>query len=120
MVSIVLGLAPPRGWGVTVGFDLNTKNDAYASKKRMLVVGPTLMLDVPGFLNLSLLALEESNAPQGVSRYTYETHAAFEADGARRCRSPRCRCRSRATRCTSRPRAPTSSAAPRHRRRTST
>lgn len=70
-----------RGYGVTLGFDLNTKNDAYASKKRMLVAGPTLMLDVPGFLNLSLLALRESNAPRGVdSRYTYKTHAAAEAD----------------------------------------
>jgi len=70
-----------RGWGLTVGFDLNTKNDAYSSKKRMFVVGPTLMLDVPGFVNLSLLALQESNAPQGVpSRYTYDTHAAFEVD----------------------------------------
>jgi hypothetical protein len=69
-----------RGWGVTVGFDLNTKNDAYGSKKRMLVVGPTLMLDVPGFLNLSLLVLQESNAPQGVPRYTYDTHGAFEVD----------------------------------------
>jgi hypothetical protein len=69
-----------RGWGVTGGFDLNSKNDAYGSKKRMLVLGPTLMLDVPGFLNLSLLALFESNAPRGVDRYTYKTHAAFEAD----------------------------------------
>jgi hypothetical protein len=70
-----------RGYGVTLGFDLNTKNDAYGSKKRMLVAGPTLMLDVPGFLNLSLLALRESNAPNGVdSRYTYKTHGAAEAD----------------------------------------
>jgi hypothetical protein len=69
-----------RGAGLTLGFDVNTKNDAYASKKRMLVVGPTLMLDVPGFVNLSLLLLQESNAPQGVSRYTYKTHGAFEVD----------------------------------------
>jgi len=66
-----------RGIGLTGGFDWNTKNDnSYASKKRMLVVGPTLMMDVPGFLNISLLALFESNKPQGVSsRYTYDTHA---------------------------------------------
>jgi hypothetical protein len=69
-----------RGAGLTLGFDLNSKNDSYGSKKRMLVVGPTLMLDVPGFVNLSLLALQESNAPAGVSRYTYKTHAAFEVD----------------------------------------
>jgi hypothetical protein len=69
-----------RGVGGTFGFDWNTKNDfGYASKKRMLVVGPTLMIDVPGFLNLSLLALGESNAPLGISRYTYKTHPMLSA-----------------------------------------
>jgi hypothetical protein len=65
-----------RGLGGTVGFDWNTKNDVgYASKKRMLVGGPTVMFEVPGFLNLSLLLLHESNAPVGhPSRYTYKTH----------------------------------------------
>ena len=73
---------PVRGVGATLGFDYNTKTDAgYNSKKRMLVAGPTLMMDVPGFLNVSLLALWESNAPYntfsrtGVSRYSYDTHA---------------------------------------------
>jgi nucleoside-specific outer membrane channel protein Tsx len=67
--------------GFTAGFDYNTKTDAgYNSKKRMLVAGPTLMLDVPGFFNLSLLQLWESNAPfntfSGVStpRYSYDPH----------------------------------------------
>jgi hypothetical protein len=75
-----------RGSGITLGFDANTKADAgYNSKKRMLVVGPTLFMDVPGFLNVSLLALQESNAPyntfSGVStpRYTYDTHAMLTA-----------------------------------------
>lgn len=55
---------PVRGIGATAGFDLNTKNDAgYNSSKRMIVAGPTLMMNVPGFLNVSLLALWESNAP---------------------------------------------------------
>ncbi|PIT73577.1 outer envelope protein [Limnohabitans sp. JirII-29] len=70
-----------RGLGVTAGFDFNTKTDAgYNSKKEMFVVGPTLMLDVPGFLNVSLLALFESNSPfNGYSststpRYNYDTH----------------------------------------------
>ncbi|WP_374352696.1 hypothetical protein [Chitinimonas sp.] len=73
---------PIRGIGLTGGFDFNTKTDAgYNSKKRMWVAGPTAMLDVPGFLNISLLALWESNAPYnsftGVStpRYRYDTHA---------------------------------------------
>jgi nucleoside-specific outer membrane channel protein Tsx len=68
-----------RGLGVTAGFDFNTKTDVgYNSKKEMLVVGPTLMLDVPGFLNVSLLALAESNAPSTATlvakRYSYDTH----------------------------------------------
>jgi nucleoside-specific outer membrane channel protein Tsx len=72
---------PIRGWGVTGGFDWNTKNDpGYASKKRMLVLGPTLFMDVPGFLNVGVYLLDESNKPIGVpSRYTYKTHAMASA-----------------------------------------
>lgn len=72
---------PVKDVGITAGFDYNNKNDAgYNSKKQMLVAGPTLMMDVPGFLNVSLLALWESNAPcetftnTCVSRYKYDTH----------------------------------------------
>ncbi len=69
-----------RGLGVTVGFDWNTKNDFYSSRKRMFVAGPTVMLDVPGFLDISLLALDESNAPDGINgRYAYTVHAALSA-----------------------------------------
>jgi len=76
-----LKMGPIRGFGVTAGLDLNTKNDGYASKKRMGVVGPTLMMEVPGFLNLSALLFDESNAPQAIARrYHYKNHAAFEAD----------------------------------------
>jgi hypothetical protein len=49
---------------------VNTKNDAgYNSKKRMIVAGPTMMMDVPGFLNVSLLYLWESNAPTASSAH---------------------------------------------------
>lgn len=72
---------PVKGLGLTAGFDVNTKDDAgYNSKKRMIVAGPTLMMDVPGFLNVSLLALWESNAPYNgysnthVERYQYDVH----------------------------------------------
>ena len=77
-----------RGVGATVGFDWNTKNDVgYNSRKRMLVAGPTLMWDVPGFLTTSLLYLHESNAPSGAfppisnvrARYTYDGHAMLNA-----------------------------------------
>jgi nucleoside-specific outer membrane channel protein Tsx len=76
-----LKFGPVRGLGVTAGLDLNAKNDGYASKKRMYVVGPTLMFDVPGFANLSALLLKESNAPSFISsRYSYKTHGALELD----------------------------------------
>lgn len=72
---------PIRGWGLTGGFDWNTKNDAgYNSRKRMLVLGPTLSFDVPGFLNVGVHELWESNAPYddytqtGVARYHYRAH----------------------------------------------
>jgi nucleoside-specific outer membrane channel protein Tsx len=73
-------MGPVRGYGATAGFDLNSKNDSYGSKKRMLVIGPTVMLDVPGFLNISVLMLAESNAPNGIdNRYHYKNHAALDA-----------------------------------------
>lgn len=76
-----LAMGPIRGYGLTAGLDINSKNDAYASKKRMWVIGPTMMMEVPGFLNLSALMFDESNAPQAIAhRYHYKNHAAFEAD----------------------------------------
>lgn len=76
---------PVKGMGVTAGFDWNTKNDYYGSKKRMLVVGPTWMMDVKqGFFDVSLLLLDESNDPahinnaaNTVGRYHYKNHAAL-------------------------------------------
>lgn len=64
--------------GVTFGFDTNTKTDTgYNSKKDMFVVGPTLMLDVPGFLNISLLQAWESNAPSG---WNFQTNSTYSID----------------------------------------
>ena len=81
-----LAFGPVRGVGITAGFDVNTKDDAgYNSKKQMFVLGPTLNIDVPGFLNVSLLQLWESNAPystfsnSGVPRYSYKTHPMLTA-----------------------------------------
>jgi hypothetical protein len=77
-----------KGVGLVLGFDWNTKNDVgYNSRKRMLVAGPTLMWDVPGFLSTGLLLIRESNAPSGAfppisqvnGRYTYDTHPMFSA-----------------------------------------
>lgn len=76
---------PSRGVGMTSGFDYNNKRDAdYNSRKQMFVLGPTLMIDVPGFLNLSVLELWESNSPSisagafdpgyPAGRYYYSPH----------------------------------------------
>lgn len=76
-----IAFGPVRGMGLMLGFDANAKTDAgYNSKKRMLVVGPTFNMNVPGFLNVSLLLLQESNAPfntftkVSTPRYSYKTH----------------------------------------------
>jgi hypothetical protein len=80
-----------KGFGLTGGFDFNSKNDAgYNSKKQMVVLGPTAFINVPaGFLNVSLLQLWESNAPSGwdylagayygTERYHYKPHSSLSA-----------------------------------------
>ena len=79
-----LAFGPVRGVGLTTGFDWNHKNDTgYNSRKQMLVLGPTVMMDVPGFLNISVLGFWESNSPyseftqSGVNRYHYDFHPAL-------------------------------------------
>ena len=70
-----------RSFGATAGFDWNTKNNVYGSKKQMEVVGPTVMFDVPGFANLSILELYESqysNFNSATSRFNYKPHAALD------------------------------------------
>lgn len=81
-----LKFGPVNSVGLTAGFDYNNKNDAgYNSRKHMLVAGPTLMMDVPGFMNISLLELWESNAPCNtytntcVNRYSYDPHPMLTA-----------------------------------------
>ena len=79
--------------GLRWGVDFQSKTDAgYNSKKRMLVAGPNFMIDVPGFLNVSVLALWESNAPcttfvpsfiggfptTCIPRYSYKVHPALD------------------------------------------
>lgn len=52
---------PVRDVSIAAGFDLNTKNTAFAPRKRMLVLGPNFQFDVPGFLNVALLYRYEQN-----------------------------------------------------------
>jgi hypothetical protein len=47
--------------GLEFGFDVNTKNTAFAPNKRLLVIGPQFQFDLPGkgFLSISLVAADE-------------------------------------------------------------
>ncbi len=57
-----LAFGPVKDVALTAGFDLNTKNTAFAPRKRLLVVGPTFKFDIPkGFVDLSLLYGKEWN-----------------------------------------------------------
>ena len=77
-----------RGVGLTLGVDWNSSNDVgYDSRKRMLMLGPTLMWDVPGYLNTSVLLLRESNAASGFApmsnlreRYSDDVHTMFNVN----------------------------------------
>jgi hypothetical protein len=77
-----------RTLGFTVGGDWNTKNDVgYGSRKRMLLLGPTVMFAVPGYAKVSIVELWDSNASltippyQGCNcRYYYKTHPGIISD----------------------------------------
>ncbi|APX94159.1 hypothetical protein BWR19_15100 [Halomonas sp. 1513] len=57
-----LAFGPVGDVALTGGFDLNTKNSAFAPRKRQLVLGPTLKFDLPrGFLDVSLFVSREWN-----------------------------------------------------------
>ncbi|MCG6658940.1 hypothetical protein HOP52_14360 [Halomonas campisalis] len=57
-----LSFGPVRDVALTAGFDLSHKNSSFASRKRQLLLGPTLKFDVPrGFVDLSLLLSREWN-----------------------------------------------------------
>ena len=75
LTGVSTNLPGVRDFGLVSGFDFNTKNDSYGSKKRMVVVGPVVHVDVPGFLDIGVQQLWESNAPNGVDqRFYYKTH----------------------------------------------
>lgn len=56
-----LSFGPVKEVAITAGFDVNTKNTKFAPSKRLLVIGPTLKLDVPIFWDVSLLWGREQN-----------------------------------------------------------
>ncbi len=57
-----LGFGPVRDLSFTAGFDFNSKDNAFASKKRFLVFGPTLNFKAgSGFFDLGLWGCHEQN-----------------------------------------------------------
>jgi hypothetical protein len=44
-----------RDYGLVAGFDLNTKDDQFASRVRKTVIGPSIAFGVPGFWNAALV-----------------------------------------------------------------
>ena len=68
-----------RGIGLIIGGDWNTKNDDYGSNREMIVAGPSIMFDVPGFLNFNILGYYESNKPNVIDgKYTYDPYLALQ------------------------------------------
>jgi len=52
---------PVKDIAVTIGGDLNSKDDAFGPRVRKFVIGPTFKFDVPGFFDVSLLYRTEKN-----------------------------------------------------------
>jgi hypothetical protein len=50
-----------RDFGWEFGMDLNSKNDAFGARVQKFMTGPVMMFDVPGFLNVGLLYIDEKN-----------------------------------------------------------
>jgi nucleoside-specific outer membrane channel protein Tsx len=50
-----------RDVGITGGFEWGVANDQFAGRTRKLVLGPKVSFDVPGFLDLALVARTERN-----------------------------------------------------------
>lgn len=70
-----------RDIGLTIGCDLNTKNDAFGSQVRELFAGPTVSFDVPGFLTVGLLLDKENNKAFGQHVYFDPTYCVSVAWG---------------------------------------
>lgn len=52
---------PVRDITLQAGFDINTKNTSFAPQKDLIVIGPNVHFNTPGFLNVALLLGKEWN-----------------------------------------------------------
>jgi hypothetical protein len=71
-----------RGVNVEAGIDLNAKNTTFAPHKVMPALGGVVAFEVPGFLDVGVLAVKEWNHNGIVQKHvTFNTAAMFTASG---------------------------------------
>ncbi len=77
-----LGYGFIRDYGMTVGYEFGTKNDAYAERARMLVLGPTIEFNIPhGYWNVTAGMRTESNH-NGITETDVHFHAAWHVESS--------------------------------------
>lgn len=59
--SQAFSIGPLRDVALDAGFILGSKDDAFASRKRAIVVGPNFMFNIPGRFDVALLYYKENN-----------------------------------------------------------
>lgn len=59
--SKAFSFGPVKDLALDAGFILGSKDDAFSSRKRAVVVGPNILFDVPGHFNVALLYYKENN-----------------------------------------------------------
>ena len=69
---------PVRDITFQAGFDINTKNTAFASQKDLIVFGPNIHFNTPGFLNVALLYGHEWNQ-NGITKRSVNFDSQFIA-----------------------------------------
>lgn len=73
---------PVKDLRFELGFDFNTKNDTFAPAKKLIVAGPNIAFNVPGFLNLGLHIAHEwnHNGIPGAAHSDVDFDPTFEAE----------------------------------------
>jgi len=71
-----------RDVSLQIGGDFNTKNTAFAGEKKLIVAGPNIHFDTPGFLNLAIHIAHEWNYNGIVGKsVNFDPTAEFEVAG---------------------------------------
>jgi nucleoside-specific outer membrane channel protein Tsx len=73
-----VGFGPVKDIGFEFGADLNTKNNSFASRKVMPIAGLSFSIDIPGFLNIGIMANKEWNTNGLLFRNADGTVSSFQ------------------------------------------